>query len=552
MTILDAPVLALKAGALLLLGLAYARTAGRHRPAAANLAIRLAFGAVLLLPLAAALLPAWGVPLMSHPAPATRAVPLGRRATARRLPRTLPDGPGPLIAWRDSRPVTAAPDDPSSVVGIMFSVWMLGAFAVLTRVAVGGLGLLRLARRSVPLVIPQGLAARSSLRRTLSLRRSLPGGPDGALTWGTIRPLVLLPAESADWPPERLESVLLHEFAHARRADALAGLVAELACAVHWFNPLAWLAARELRTTAEGAADRAVVSGGVPAAAYAAELLRLAAEIRRPSRLALPGVQAMNTPKLESRLRAVLAAEAPALSFRHAAAAGIVLLVAFPAVAAFRPVPRQEVAVGGPDRAEALRRMKLLGAATLMYAQDYDDVFPSAGATRPAAAQVLPYAKATARRLLPGRTDAQLFRSPTPGGSFFFNTLLSRVSLDRIESPAEVVAWYETLPDMEALVAVAYVDGHARFLTASRAMRQMRVGTASPPRRNPGVAVPAARVAVVVQAKIARIEAQQVELERMARVLGPTPRQARANQLERKRLRGWLDALRAELRTARG
>ena len=49
-------------------------------------------------------------------------------------------------------------------------------------------------------------------------------------------------------------AVLLHELAHVRHHDCLAQIVAQLACAPHWFNPLVWLCARRVRGERELAA----------------------------------------------------------------------------------------------------------------------------------------------------------------------------------------------------------------------------------------------------------------------------------------------------------
>ena len=91
------------------------------------------------------------------------------------------------------------------------------------------------------------------------VRLATRAGGCGPMTWGLRHPVVLLPMRAALWPRERLEAVLLHEFAHVRRGDAFARTVSRIACALYWPNPLVWQAARRLRDEAEIAADDAVL-----------------------------------------------------------------------------------------------------------------------------------------------------------------------------------------------------------------------------------------------------------------------------------------------------
>ena len=139
----------------------------------------------------------------------------------------------------------------------------------------------RLARRGF--AVPDSAAARelAQLQARLGLRRRVRLGfstatrvpfVTGLRTWRLV-----LPAELADWPADRLRPILLHELTHIRRHD-LARLVAgDLACALYWFQPLVWLAARRARLEQEMACDEAVCRQGIKAAAYARTLLEFAA-----------------------------------------------------------------------------------------------------------------------------------------------------------------------------------------------------------------------------------------------------------------------------------
>ena len=96
------------------------------------------------------------------------------------------------------------------------------------------------------------------------------------VTWGLLRPRVLLPACATQWSEERKRLVLAHELAHVHRADWFVHLAAKLACAVYWFNPLFWMAYNRLCRESEQACDDAVLKLGVDRRDYATHLLEIA------------------------------------------------------------------------------------------------------------------------------------------------------------------------------------------------------------------------------------------------------------------------------------
>ena len=167
-------------------------------------------------------------------------------------------------------------------------VWLLGVAWNLLRLALGAHGLMRLRRASTP------------YDRIANCDVRLGGGP---LTFGFIKPVIILPHDAPRWSRERLNAVLRHELAHVRRFDSATQWLAALACAFYWPNPLVWLGAKAMRRDAEMAADDAVLAAGVQPSVYAAELVRLAADARQSSRFAV----AMATPSsLEARVTSVL------------------------------------------------------------------------------------------------------------------------------------------------------------------------------------------------------------------------------------------------------
>ncbi|MDZ7645036.1 MAG: M56 family metallopeptidase [Woeseiaceae bacterium] len=108
------------------------------------------------------------------------------------------------------------------------------------------------------------------------------------LTWGVVRPIVLLPVSARRWPRAERLNAMRHELAHVARCDWPLQVLARLVCALYWFNPLIWLLARELNAEAEKSADDRVLSSGAVAHDYASQLLRLSrrAGSRRLERVA--------------------------------------------------------------------------------------------------------------------------------------------------------------------------------------------------------------------------------------------------------------------------
>ena len=115
------------------------------------------------------------------------------------------------------------------------------------------------------------------LRRTIAIRQS--GRISSPLTFGVLRPVILVPKKT-DWTDETaLRYVLEHEFVHIQRFDVLSKLLLIAAVCVHWFNPLVWvmyvLANRDLELSCDETVLRRF--GGDVRAAYARVLIRMEA-----------------------------------------------------------------------------------------------------------------------------------------------------------------------------------------------------------------------------------------------------------------------------------
>jgi len=126
------------------------------------------------------------------------------------------------------------------------------------------------------------------------------------ITFGVVRPKIILPAGSMEWPADRASIVLRHELAHVRRSDWLVQMIVQCLRIIYWFNPLVWIVGNRLRLESEYACDDAVIADGSEGHEYAAHLLHLARTLNRADR-AWSAAMTMSRPStIERRFSAML------------------------------------------------------------------------------------------------------------------------------------------------------------------------------------------------------------------------------------------------------
>ncbi len=182
--------------------------------------------------------------------------------------------------------------------------WAGGALFLITRLIVGIGAVWHLSARSnsfsgsTPHMHPDW-------KRLVSVRQS--EAVTVPMVWGLFRPVILLPTDADEWEPERQRAVLLHELAHIQRQDWLIQIIAQITCAVYWFNPFVWLAARQLRVEAERACDDHVLNAGYQSTDYAQHLLDIVRNVKALRSVSRATVAMVRQSKIEGRLRTILA-----------------------------------------------------------------------------------------------------------------------------------------------------------------------------------------------------------------------------------------------------
>ncbi len=308
---------AIKSAAVLALTATIALLLRRSSAARRHLVWTAGLCALLLLPLLTLLMPRWQIRL-TEPTPAARpSVTVADATGSFALPLDL-HLPHSSAAHAMQLPAAEAASSAPSRLGqlagqwrtVLVWAWLIGAAIVLARTLAGIFSLMILSRRSKPVVdstwedvLTRGCEQLRINRRVVLLingKRIMP------MTWGIIRPRILLPGDAAQWPAEQRKIVVLHELAHICRHDCLIHLIAQLAKAAFWFNPLCWVAVRQMMLDRELASDDLVISKGVLASDYAENLINIASCFKLDRLFPTAAIAMARSSKLGVRVQAVL------------------------------------------------------------------------------------------------------------------------------------------------------------------------------------------------------------------------------------------------------
>jgi len=277
-----------------------ASAARRHSVAAITIL------ALMVLPMLAWKLPEhWRIPLLQHRAQ-TQVLPMGNialrqsgtaAASSSQTPANAPvesHTPHYYSNGQDGDWATSLnPDSGYSVAPpvAVITLWAAVCLCLIIRQSIALIRLGLLSRRS-------SRTGSAAIREILEAfpaavlvprRINLIVDPEGLLaapvTWGLVRPVLLIPQDIESWSESGVAPVLIHEIEHIRRSDWLIQSAAYIACAFYWIHPLAWYLYRTMRLDAEVACDDAVIRAGIPAAHYAEELLAIVEAVKSRRRL---------------------------------------------------------------------------------------------------------------------------------------------------------------------------------------------------------------------------------------------------------------------------
>lgn len=198
-------------------------------------------------------------------------------------PAGTPIVPHPAPAAAPPVEQTAAVPVPVNGLALLTAVWAAGALAVLCCRLWAYVRFRRdVLAHNRPVTSPETLAVFESCKRQTGIRQAVALTENPAvrvpLSTGLLRPAVVLPTGAME--PSELRYALLHELTHLRRHDLWVRLLAMLAGAIHWYDPLVYVMKTGILRYSEQSCDELVAGplSGNQRFAYGSMLLRLSAE----------------------------------------------------------------------------------------------------------------------------------------------------------------------------------------------------------------------------------------------------------------------------------
>lgn len=182
------------------------------------------------------------------------------------------DAPGGLVSFTSGDPRTASTSSRPALplMEIALGLIAAGMMARSVWMAEGFRRLRQYRLRSRPFDIRDGVDIRLS--------------PDlnGPVTFGALRPVILLPACFPELPGDTREAILCHELRHVHRRDWLFTVAEESVRTALWFHPAVWWLLGQIQLAREQTVDREVIARTGSRERYVDALLAIAGAKTQP------------------------------------------------------------------------------------------------------------------------------------------------------------------------------------------------------------------------------------------------------------------------------
>lgn len=188
--------------------------------------------------------------------------------------------------WLNDFTLSISNQTPSIAGNILLGIWLAGILVMVVRTARAFLRLQNIRQSALPLQNPAIRRLYRHCLKELHIRKEIPIYSTAFLQspvfTGFLRPRIYLPihiiSDSSKTDTgslyrtpcgsspsgidglRRIRYMLLHEQQYYRHKDALAGYLMTLTGILYWFNPMVWIALKEMRNDREIACDTSVLN----------------------------------------------------------------------------------------------------------------------------------------------------------------------------------------------------------------------------------------------------------------------------------------------------
>lgn len=240
--------------------------------------------------------------------------------------------------WLNDFTLSISNQTPSIAGTILLGIWLAGILVMVVRTARSSLRLQNIRQSALPLQNPAICRLYRHCLKELHIRKEIPIYSTAFLQspvfTGFLRPRIYLPihiisdyskidtdklcqASCGSSPSgmnglHQIRYMLLHELQHYRHKDALAGYLMTLTGILYWFNPMVWIALKEMRNDREIACDTSVLNMLEPDSYedYGMTLIHFTEKLSRPAFPFSAGLSG-NMSQMKRRILNIAAYETP-------------------------------------------------------------------------------------------------------------------------------------------------------------------------------------------------------------------------------------------------
>lgn len=240
--------------------------------------------------------------------------------------------------WLNDFTLSISNQTPSIAGTILLGIWLAGILVMVVLTARSSLRLQNIRQSALPLQNPAIRRLYRHCLKELHIRKEIPiystAFLQSPVIIGFLRPHIYLPihiisdyskidtdkfcqASCGSSPSgmnglHQIRYMLLHELQHYRHKDALAGYLMTLTGILYWFNPMVWIALKEMRNDREIACDTSVLNMLEPDSYedYGMTLIHFAEKLSRPAFPFSVGLSG-NMSQMKRRILNIAAYETP-------------------------------------------------------------------------------------------------------------------------------------------------------------------------------------------------------------------------------------------------